>query len=75
MANKKKKFRLESPILFIFFMGRNSMRRWGSRSGSTGSPLFTDDVVVLASSDMDLQHVLGPFAAEYDATEMIISTS
>ncbi|KAI3360330.1 hypothetical protein L3Q82_014642 [Scortum barcoo] len=36
---------------------------------------FTDDVVLLASSSQDLQHVLERFAAECEAAGMTISTS
>ncbi|KAI3359031.1 hypothetical protein L3Q82_015433 [Scortum barcoo] len=39
------------------------------------SLLFADDVVLLASSGQDLQHVLGWFAAECEAAGMRISTS
>ena len=39
------------------------------------SLLFADDVVLLAPSSRDLQHVLGRFAAECEAAEMRISTS
>ncbi|KAI3360896.1 hypothetical protein L3Q82_013107 [Scortum barcoo] len=40
-----------------------------------GCPLSPGDVVLLASSSQDLQHVLERFAAECEATEMRISTS
>ncbi|KAI3355874.1 hypothetical protein L3Q82_004427 [Scortum barcoo] len=39
------------------------------------SLLFADDVVLLASSSQDLQHVLERFAAECEAAGMRISTS
>ncbi|KAI3363638.1 hypothetical protein L3Q82_001271 [Scortum barcoo] len=39
------------------------------------SLLFADDVVLLASSSQDLQHVLEWFAAECEAAGMRISTS
>ena len=39
------------------------------------SLLFVDDVVVLASSDQDLQRALGRFAAECESAGMRISTS
>ncbi len=39
------------------------------------SLLFADDVVLLAPSSRDLQHVLGRFAAECEAAGMRISTS
>ena len=49
-----------SPILFIIFMDRISRRSQGVegvRFGDLriGSLLFADDVVLLASSDRDLQ--------------------
>ncbi|KAK3527697.1 hypothetical protein QTP86_034170 [Hemibagrus guttatus] len=37
--------------------------------------LFADDVVLLAPSDLDLQHALGCFAAECEAAGMRVSTS
>ncbi|KAK7939602.1 hypothetical protein WMY93_002928 [Mugilogobius chulae] len=39
------------------------------------SLLFADDVVLMASSNQDLQHALGRFAAECEAAEMKISSS
>ncbi|KAI3359028.1 hypothetical protein L3Q82_015427 [Scortum barcoo] len=39
------------------------------------SLLFADDVVLLASSSQDLQHILERFAAECEAAGMRISTS
>ncbi|KAI3375732.1 hypothetical protein L3Q82_004029 [Scortum barcoo] len=39
------------------------------------SLLFADDVVLMASSGQDLQHVLERFAAECEAAGMRISTS
>ena len=39
------------------------------------SLLFADDVVLLATSDCDLQHALGRFAAECEAVRMRVSTS
>ena len=39
------------------------------------SLLFADDVVLLAPSSQDFQHVLGWFAAECEAAGMRISTS
>jgi len=39
------------------------------------SLLFADDVVLLASSDRDLRHSLGRFAAECEAAGMRVSTS
>ncbi|KAK3549788.1 hypothetical protein QTP86_008027 [Hemibagrus guttatus] len=37
--------------------------------------IFADDVVLLASSSLDLQHALGRFAAECEAAGMRVSTS
>ncbi|KAK7929823.1 hypothetical protein WMY93_006218 [Mugilogobius chulae] len=39
------------------------------------SLLFADDVALMASSNQDLQHALGRFAAECEAAEMKISSS
>ncbi|KAI3364331.1 hypothetical protein L3Q82_011133 [Scortum barcoo] len=52
-------------------------RREGVRFGNhrISSLLFADDVVLLASSSQDLQHVLEQFAAECKAAVMRISTS
>ncbi|KAI3366320.1 hypothetical protein L3Q82_000443 [Scortum barcoo] len=70
-----------SPVLFIIFMDRISRRiargrrefRFGNHRIS--SLLFADDVVLMASSGQDLQHVLERFAAECEAAGMRISTS
>ena len=69
-----------SQILFIIFMDRISRRSQcveGVRFGDLriGSLLFADDVVLLASSDRDLQLSLDRFAAECTAAGMRISTS
>ena len=69
-----------SPILFIIFMdriSRHSQGVEGVRFGDLriGSLLFADDVVLLASSDCDLQLLLDQFAAECEAARMRISTS
>uniref|UniRef100_A0A8C2ZPF1 Reverse transcriptase domain-containing protein n=1 Tax=Cyclopterus lumpus TaxID=8103 RepID=A0A8C2ZPF1_CYCLU len=69
-----------SPVLFVTFMDRISRRSQGAeriRFGSLGiaSLLFADDVVLFASSDRDLQHSLGRFAAECEAAGMRVSTS
>ncbi|KAI3369335.1 hypothetical protein L3Q82_007458 [Scortum barcoo] len=59
-----------SPVLFIIiFMDRISRRSQGPEGVRFGnhrisSLLFADDVVLLASSGQDLQHVLERFAAE-----------
>ncbi len=69
-----------SPVLFIIFMDRISRRSQGLEGVGFGdhaisSLLFADDVVVLATSDQDLQHALGRFAAECEAVGMRISAS
>ncbi|KAK0134946.1 LINE-1 reverse transcriptase [Merluccius polli] len=69
-----------SPILFIIFMdriSRHSQGVEGVRFGDLriGSLLFADDVVLMASSDRDLQLSLDRFAAECEAAGMRISTS
>ncbi|XDV52909.1 hypothetical protein PO909_021551 [Leuciscus waleckii] len=58
-------------------ISRRSQGPEGVRFGddTISSLLFADDVVVLASSDQDLQHALGRFAAECEAAGMRISTS
>ncbi|KAI3353937.1 hypothetical protein L3Q82_005140 [Scortum barcoo] len=69
-----------SPVLFIIFMDRISRRSQGPEGVRFGnhrisSLLFADDVVLLASSGQDLQHVLERFAAECEVAGMRISTS
>uniref|UniRef100_A0AAQ6INE0 ribonuclease H n=1 Tax=Anabas testudineus TaxID=64144 RepID=A0AAQ6INE0_ANATE len=69
-----------SPNLFITFMDRISRRSQGSEGIRFGdhrisSLLFADDVVLLASSDRDLQQALGRFAAECERAGMRISAS
>ena len=69
-----------SPVLFIIFMDRISRRSQGLEGVRFGdhrisSLLFADDVVLMASSDLDLQQALGWFAAECEASGMRISTS
>ncbi|KAI3377084.1 hypothetical protein L3Q82_000062 [Scortum barcoo] len=56
---------------------RSSQGPEGVRFGNhrISSLLFADDVVLLASSSQDLQHVLERFAAECEAAGMRISTS
>ncbi|KAI3354015.1 hypothetical protein L3Q82_018573 [Scortum barcoo] len=56
---------------------RQSQGPEGVRFGNhrISSLLFADDVVLLASSSQDLQHVLERFAAECEAAGMRISTS
>ena len=73
-------FVYNTPILFIIFMdriSRHSQDVEGVRFGDLriGSLLFADDVVLLASSDRDLQLSLDRFAAECEAAGMRISTS
>ncbi len=68
------------PVLFIIFMDRISRRSQGPEGVGFGdhaisSLLFADDVFVLATSDQDLQHALGRFAAECEAFGMRISAS
>ena len=69
-----------SPVLFIVFMDRISRRSRGAEGvefggGRIASLLFADDVVLFASSSIDLQLSLGRFAAECEAVGMRISTS
>ncbi|KAK3512519.1 hypothetical protein QTP70_015647, partial [Hemibagrus guttatus] len=69
-----------SPVLFIVFMDRISRRSQGLEGVQFGdhrisSLIFADDVVLLASSSLDLQHALGSFAAECEAAGMKVSTS
>ncbi|KAK3538497.1 hypothetical protein QTP86_006191 [Hemibagrus guttatus] len=69
-----------SPVLFIVFMDRISRRSQGLEGVRFGdhrisSLIFADDVVLLASSGLDLQHALGRFAAECEAAGMRVSTS
>ncbi|KAK3536643.1 hypothetical protein QTP86_015444, partial [Hemibagrus guttatus] len=69
-----------SPVLFIVFMDRISRRSQGLEGVRFGdhrisSLFFADDVVLLASSGLDLQHALGRFAAECEAAGMRVSTS
>ncbi|KAK3512562.1 hypothetical protein QTP70_017239, partial [Hemibagrus guttatus] len=69
-----------SPVLFIVFMDRISRRSQGLEGVRFGdhrisSLIFADDVVLLASSGLDLQHALGRFAAECEVAGMRVSTS
>ncbi|KAK3548334.1 hypothetical protein QTP70_010189 [Hemibagrus guttatus] len=69
-----------SPVLFIVFMDRISRCSQGLEGVRFGdhrisSLIFADDVVLLASSGLDLQHALGRFAAECEAAGMRVSTS
>uniref|UniRef100_A0A3P9I175 Reverse transcriptase domain-containing protein n=1 Tax=Oryzias latipes TaxID=8090 RepID=A0A3P9I175_ORYLA len=69
-----------SPVLFIVFMDRISRRSQGPEGIWFGdhrisSLLFADDVVLLASSNRDLQRALGRFAAECEAAGMRVSTA
>ncbi|KAK3558768.1 hypothetical protein QTP86_028769 [Hemibagrus guttatus] len=68
-----------SPVLFIVFMDRISRCSQGLEGVRFGdhrisSLIFADDVVLLASSGLDLQHALGRFAAECEAAGMRVST-
>ncbi|KAI3367478.1 hypothetical protein L3Q82_026202 [Scortum barcoo] len=58
-------------------ISRHSQGPEGVRFGNhrISSLLFADDVVLMASSSQDLQHVLERFAAECEAAGMRISTS
>jgi len=69
-----------SPILFMIFTDRISRLSRDEDSVRLGdlriaSLLFADDVVLLATSDHELQHALGRFAAECETVEMRVSTS
>ncbi|KAK3529893.1 hypothetical protein QTP86_007211 [Hemibagrus guttatus] len=69
-----------SPVLFIVFMDRISRHSQGLEGVWFGdhrisSLIFADDVVLLAPSSLDLQHVLGHFAADCEAAGMRVSTS
>uniref|UniRef100_A0A8C6LTA7 Reverse transcriptase domain-containing protein n=1 Tax=Nothobranchius furzeri TaxID=105023 RepID=A0A8C6LTA7_NOTFU len=69
-----------SPILFITFMDRVSRHSQGVEGICFGglrirSLLFADDVVLLASSERDLQLSLERFAVECEAAGMRISSS
>ncbi|KAI3363494.1 hypothetical protein L3Q82_011586 [Scortum barcoo] len=78
-------WRRHSTVSLVVFCGECSMRFLGVARGRReswfgnhriSSLLFADDVVLLASSSQDLQHVLERFAAECEAAGMrIISTS
>ena len=64
----------------MIFTDRISRRSRGEESVQFGdlriaSLLFADDVVLLATSDRELQHALGRFAAECEAVAMRVSTS
>ncbi|KAK3518667.1 hypothetical protein QTP70_007160 [Hemibagrus guttatus] len=58
-------------------ISRRSQGLEGVRFGDhrTSSLIFADDVALLASSGLDLQHALGCFAAECEAAGMRVSTS
>ena len=64
---------LKAQIRFVIFMERMSRCRFGDLR--IASLLFADDVVLLASSDRDLQHALERFAAECESVGMRVSTS
>uniref|UniRef100_A0A8C6W0Z1 Reverse transcriptase domain-containing protein n=1 Tax=Nothobranchius furzeri TaxID=105023 RepID=A0A8C6W0Z1_NOTFU len=69
-----------SPILFITFMDRISRHSQGVEGICFGglrirSLLFADHVVLLASSERDLQLLLERFAAECEAAGMRINSS
>ncbi|KAI3363480.1 hypothetical protein L3Q82_012097 [Scortum barcoo] len=64
-------------VLRMRFLSVASQGPEGVRFGNhrISSLLFADDVVLMASSGQDLQHVLERFAAECEAAGMRISTS
>jgi hypothetical protein len=69
-----------SPLLFIIYMDRIARRSQGEECVMIGdvrvkSLLFADDLVLLASSESDLQRALERFAAECVVAGMRISTS
>lgn len=68
-----------SRILFIIFMDRISSSRQGAEGvifgGCKISLLFADNVVLLASSNQDLQRALERFTAECEVAGMRIITS
>ena len=69
-----------SPILFVIYMDRISRRSRGVEGLQVGdlkiaSLLFADDVVLMASSAVDLQRSLDRLTAECEAAGMRISTS
>ncbi|KAK3538143.1 hypothetical protein QTP70_032395 [Hemibagrus guttatus] len=69
-----------SPVLFIVLMDRISRRSQGLERVRFGDHrisllIFADDVVLLASSGLDLQHALSRFAAECETAGMRVSTS
>jgi len=69
-----------SPILFITYMDRIVNRSRGRERVTIGDVdvarlLFADDLVILASSEDDLQRALDRFAAECELAEMRVSTS
>ena len=64
-----------SPVLFIVFMDRISRCSQDPegiwfRDYRISSLLFADDVVLLAPSSQDLQHVLERFAADWDESQL-----
>ncbi|KAI3351231.1 hypothetical protein L3Q82_005615 [Scortum barcoo] len=69
--------RSRSLVLHCRQISRRSQGPEGVRFGNhrISSLLFADDVVLMASSGQDLQHVLERFAAECEAAGMRISTS
>ncbi|KAK3567642.1 hypothetical protein QTP86_020413, partial [Hemibagrus guttatus] len=67
-------------VSLVAFCGRISRRSQGLEGVRFGdhrisSLIFADDVVLLASSSLDLQHALVRFAAECEAAGMRVSTS
>ena len=69
-----------SPILFVIYMDRISRHSHGVEGLQVGdlkiaSLLFADDVVLMASSAVELQRSLYQFAAECGVAGMRIGTS
>ena len=69
-----------SPLLFIIFMDRIVKRSRGAECVKIGDVkvarlLFADDLVILASSQADIQSALDRFAAECEASSMKISVA
>lgn len=71
------KRRIKRCLWSVIFMDRISRNRvsWVSSLGTLELRGFADDVVLLASSDCELQHTLGECTADCEAAERRISTS
>lgn len=65
-----------SPVqIFMDFLGRQGPEEVQFGKHRSTCLLFSDDFVLLTSSNQDLQHVLGWFGAECEAAGMRTSTS